>query len=132
MDPNPVPFSGVPVPLFSCRDLAHTWYYEQVIHAPSGIGFKLTERENYFDGRLVSRTSENIVVGGNGTWKINSRWCSAFGSEHTAQHRFKGVDDEGNPIVVNGPLVKLQKNPRWVPPPAGVTMAPGDVIVAGD
>jgi hypothetical protein len=132
VNPSPVPFSGVPVPLFSCRDLGHTWYYEQIIHAPSGTGFRLTERENYFDGRLVSRTSENIVVGGNGTWTINSRWCSAFGSEHTAQHRFKGVDDEGNPIIVNGPLLTLQKNPSWVPPPPSQLSTASGVTVAGN
>jgi len=117
INPNPVPFSGVAVPLLSCWDLAHTWYYEQIIHAQTGIPFRLTERENYFDGRLVSRTNENIFVEGNGTARLNSRWCSAFGSAHTAQHRFKGKDDQGNDIIVNGPLVQLQQNPSYVPPP---------------
>jgi hypothetical protein len=118
INPDPVPFSGVAVPISSCRDLAHTWYYEQVIHAQTGVPFRLTERENYFDGRLVSRTNENIFVGGNDTARINSRWCSAFGNAHTAQHRFKGKDDQGNDIIVNGPLVRLQQNPHYVPPPA--------------
>jgi hypothetical protein len=118
INPDPVPFSGVPVPLASCRELPHTWYYEQIIHAQTGIAFRITERENYFDGRLVSRVPENINVEGNGTWRINSRWCSAFGMAHTAQHRFKGVDAEGNPFVVNGPLISLQQNPSWVAPPA--------------
>jgi len=117
INPNPVPFSGVTVPLASCSGLAHTWYYEQLIHAQTGIPFRLTERENYFDGRLVSRTNENIFVGGNDTARINSRWCSAFGNEHTAQHRFKGKDNDGNDIIVNGPLVRLQQNPHYVPPP---------------
>lgn len=135
INPDPVPFSGVPVQLFSCRDLPHTWYYAQIIHAMTGISFKLTERENYFDGRLVSRTPENIEVGGNGTWTINSRWCSAFGTAHTAQHRFKGRDEEGNEIIVNGPVVQLQKNPRYVPPPAPTSpfgRSGNAVVVAGD
>jgi hypothetical protein len=118
VNPDPVPFSGVAVPLASCRELAHTWYYEQIIHAQTGIPFRLTERENYFDGYLVSRTNENIYVEGNGTARLNSRWCSAFGMAHTAQHRFKGKDDEGNDIIVNGPVVHLQQNPSYVPPPA--------------
>ena len=117
INPDPVPFSGVLVPLASCRDLVYTWYYEQVIHAETGIRFTLTERENYFDGRLVSRTPENINVDGNGTARINSRWCSAFANAHTAQHRFKGRDENGNEIIVNGPLVRLQQNPSYVPPP---------------
>jgi hypothetical protein len=117
INPDPVPFSGVAVPLASCSGLAHTWYYEQLIHAETGIPFRLTERENYFDGRLVSRSNENIYVGGNDTGRINSRWCSAFGNAHTAQHRFKGKDDEGNDIIVNGPLIQLQQNPHYVPPP---------------
>jgi len=118
INPDPVPFSGVAVPLASCRELAHTWYYEQIIHAQTGIAFHITERENYFDGRLVSRVAENINVEGNGTARLNSRWCSAFGMAHTAQHRFKGVDADGNPFVVNGPLVRLEQNPNWVAPPA--------------
>ena len=117
VNPDPVPFSGVAVPLASCRELAHTWYYEQVIHAQTGIPFRLTERENYFDGYFVSRTNENIYVEGNGTARLNSRWCSAFGMAHTAQHRFKGKDDEGNDIIINGPVVRLQQNPSYVPPP---------------
>jgi hypothetical protein len=124
-------FSGVPVPLFSCRDLPHTWYYTQVIHNDTGIPFKLTERENYFDGRLVSRTPENIEVGGNGTHKINSRWCSAFGDAHTAQHRFKGRDEEGTEIIVNGPVIQLQKNPHWVPPPPAPGPAPRGRSIPG-
>jgi hypothetical protein len=35
-DPNPVPYSGRPVGIFSCRDLPHTWYYDQVIHSNVG------------------------------------------------------------------------------------------------
>jgi hypothetical protein len=137
VNPDPVPFSGVPVPLAGCRDLAHTWYYEQVIHAQTGIPFRLTERENYFDGYFVSRTNENIYVDGNGTARINSRWCSAFGMAHTAQHRFKGKDDEGNDIIVNGPVVRLQQNPSYVPPPAPAPRSEslrsrGEVLVWGD
>ena len=137
VNPMPVPFSGVPVPLASCRDLAHTWYYDQIIHAESHISFRITERENYFDGRLVSRTPENIEVAGNGTAMITSRWCSAFGSAHTAQHRFKAKDRDGNDFVINGPLIDLQKNPHYVPPPMppGTTMSisgGAPVSVAGD
>ena len=117
INPDPVPFSGVAVPTAGCRELPHTWYYEQVIHAETGRPFRLTERENYFDGRLVSRVGENINVEGNGTHRLSSRWCSSFGNAHTAQHRFKGKDDEGNDIIVNGPLVQLQQNPHYVPPP---------------
>lgn len=138
INPDPVLFSGVPVPLAGCRDLPHTWYYEQIIHAQTGIPFRLTERENYFDGYLVSRTNENIYVEGNGTARIHSRWCSAFGMAHTAQHRFKGKDDEGNDIIVNGPVVRLQQNPSYVPPPpttapaAGALRQRGGPLVWGD
>jgi hypothetical protein len=136
VNPTPVPFSGVPVPLFSCRDLAHTWYYDQIIHAESHISFRITERENYFDGRLVSRTPENIEVAGNGTAMISSRWCSAFGSAHTAQHRFKAKDRDGNDFVINGPLIELQKNPHYAAPPTPGTFQTFDggsaaVLVAG-
>jgi hypothetical protein len=136
VDPEPVPFSGVPVPLLSCTGLPHTWYYQQVIHGLTGIPFRLTERENWFDGRLVSRTQENIFVVGNDTARINSRWCSAYGIAHTAQHRFKGKDYYGNDIVVNGPVIRLERNPNFTPAPTpravDLLRSHGSIVVWGD
>jgi len=51
VDPNPVQYSGTPVGSFSCRDLKHTWYYEQTVFSNTGSHtFKISERENFFDG----------------------------------------------------------------------------------
>ncbi len=121
VNPDPVPHSGVPVPLFGCRDNRYTWYYEQILHSNVGhTSYKFTERENFFDGRFVSKIEESIVVEPNGTRRFNSRWCSAYPAlppapgvpgalptVHTAQTRFTGTDDAGNKIVVSGPLVRL-------------------------
>lgn len=109
VDPNPVPYSGRPVPLFSCRDNPHTWYYEQTLYSNTGgHSYTFTERENFFDGRFVSRIGETLTLAPNGSVKFSSRWCSAYPEFHYAQTRFKGKDEAGNPVVVNGPIVRLQ------------------------
>jgi hypothetical protein len=105
--PNPVPYSGTPVPLFSCRDNKHTWYYEQVLHNERGVKVTFTERENFFDGRFVNKVNETIELGPNGTYHLNSRWCSGYNIFHYAQTRFKGKDENGNPVVINSPWVQL-------------------------
>lgn len=116
-DPNPVLFSGVPVPLQSCDALPNTWYYSTIIHSRTGNIFRIVERENYFDGYLTSRTSVNIEIPGQQNVSISTRWCSTSGKAHTAQHRFKVVDGSGRELILNGPLVQLQQNPNYVPPP---------------
>jgi len=107
VDPEPVPYSGVPVPTFSCRDNRHTWYYDQIIATDTGIGVTFSERENFFDGRFVSKNGETIHVEGNAGVTLHTRWCSAFPIPHYAQTRFKGKDDNGEPITFSGPWVRL-------------------------
>lgn len=108
VNPEPVPYSGRPVTdTRSCRDLKHTWYYEQKLHTETGIPVTITVRKNFFDGRFVNQVNETIRIGGNGTYVINSRWCSGYPTFHYAQTRFEGKDDEGNLVVLNGPWVRL-------------------------
>jgi hypothetical protein len=107
IEPEPVPYSGKPVPTFSCRDLQHTWYYEQILHGQTGIAVTITERENFFDGRFVSKVSETIHIPGNGTHRLQTRWCSGYPKFHYAQTRFTGKDENGEPVVINGPWVRL-------------------------
>jgi hypothetical protein len=107
VDPTPVPYSGVRIPLFACRDLAHTWYYDQHITAETGVALTITERENFFDGRFVSRSTEQIRLEGNSGVVLHTRWCSGYAKPHYAQTRFKGQDDYGEPFVVSGPWVQL-------------------------
>ena len=40
--PEPVPHSGVPVPLAGCRDDRYTWYYDQVIVNDTGLAITLS------------------------------------------------------------------------------------------
>ena len=108
VDPEPVPYSGRPVTdTTACRDLPHTWYYDQHLHAETGIGVTFTERENFFDGRFVSRNSQTIQLQGNGTVILRTRWCSGHAKFHYAQTRFKGRDENGEPITISGPWVRL-------------------------
>ena len=111
VDPEPVAHSGTPVPLFSCRDNRYTWYYDQHLASETGVPVTFTERENFFDGRFVGKNTEQIRLGGNGAPNkaavLHTRWCSAVAMPHYAQTRFKGVSDDGEVIVVNGPWVRL-------------------------
>ena len=117
VDPDPVPYSGRRIELFSCRDNAHTWFYTHLLTTETGIGVTFTERENFFDGIHVSTTKENMAMEGNSGLRIESRWCSAFPKPHTAQHRYKGKDANGNVIILMGPLVHLLAIPGYVAPP---------------
>jgi hypothetical protein len=120
-DFNPVPFSGAPVPVQSCNALPHTWYYKTILHSRTGNGFRVVERENYFDGYLSSRSGASVDLPGQQRTEIQSRWCSGYGRAHTAQHRFKLVGHDGRELIVNGPLMQLQQNPHWVPPAPAAT-----------
>jgi hypothetical protein len=109
--PEPVPYSGQPISdVRGCRDLKHTWFYEQSLHNQSHVSVTFTERENFFDGRYTSTVRENLELAGNGTVKVSSRWCSGYNVFHYVQTRFKGKDRDGNPVVINGPWVRL--NPK--------------------
>jgi len=108
INPEPVPYSGQPITdVSSCRDLKHTWVYEQIVHAETGIGITIQVRENFFDGRFVNRNTEKIWIRGNGTAVLKTRWCSGYKVFHYTQTRMKFTDDEGGQFEVSGPWVRL-------------------------
>lgn len=110
IDPEPVPHSGKPITdTRSCRDLKYTWYYDQYIHGETGVPVTFTERENFFDGRFVNKNTQTIRLEGNGTVVLRTRWCSGHPIFHYAQTRFKGKDENGEPITISGPWVRLLK-----------------------
>ena len=106
-----MPYSGVPVPLFSCRDNRHTWYYDVILDSETGVPVTFTERENFFYGRFTSKNTATVYLGGSGTSTkavtLHVRWCSAYPIPHYAQTRYEGSDAEGNPVVISGPWVRL-------------------------
>jgi hypothetical protein len=95
------------VPLAGCRDLKYTWYYDQIVHNQSGVPVTFTERENFFDARFVSLSTETIELAGNGTAILHTRWCSGHAKPHYTQSRFKGRDRDGQAVTVSGPWVRL-------------------------
>lgn len=107
IDPESVPHSGQPVPLFACRDLRHTWYYNQHLDAETGVPVTIGERENFFDGRFSSKNTDSLRLVAHQPVILHTRWCSAFPGPHYTQTRFKGRDDEGQPVVISGPWVRL-------------------------
>jgi hypothetical protein len=110
IDPEPVNHSGRPVGISSCRDNRYTWYYDQYVVNDTGVPLKITERENYFDGRWVSTNKQGFNLAGNGTVVLPTRWCSAIARPHYTQTIFKGVVDEsgGEQFTLSGPWVRLR------------------------
>lgn len=108
IEPEPVTHSGVPVPVASCAtNHPYTWYYEQILINDRGLAVTFTQRENFFDGRYTSTNPEVIQIRGNGTVRIQTRWCSGYPKPHYAQTRFKGRDETGEPIEISAPWVRL-------------------------
>jgi hypothetical protein len=110
VDPEPVPHSGNPITdVAACRNpvMKYTWYYDQIIHADTGVPVVFSERENFFEGRFVNRNTETLNLKGNGTIVLHTRWCSGYAKFHWAQTRFKGKDDYGEPVEISGPWVRL-------------------------
>ena len=105
--PEPVLHSGVPVAAASCDNHPYTWYYSQVLVNDSGLSVTFTERENFFDGRYTSTNPQTISIRGNGTVTLQTRWCSGYAKPHYAQTRFKGRDENGEPVVISAPWVRL-------------------------
>ena len=108
INPEPVFHSGVPVPVASCATgHPYTWYYDQVLINDSGLAITFTQRENFFDGRFTSMNPEVIPIRGNGAVTIHTRWCSGYAKPNYTQTRYTGRDENGNPVVISGPWVRL-------------------------
>ena len=107
IDPEPVRHSGQPTGTSSCRDLRHTWFYDQHLHGETGIVVTFAERENFFDGRFVNRNTESIRLVVHRPVILHTRWCSGYAKPHYTQTRFKGKADDNEVVVVSGPWVRL-------------------------
>jgi hypothetical protein len=107
IDPEPVQHSGKPVGIFSCRDHKYSWYYDQHLISDTGVVVTFSERENFFDGRFTSKNGETIQIPGNKSVVLHTRWCSSWPRPHYTQTRFKGRDENGEPVEISGPWVRL-------------------------
>ena len=110
VNPNPVPHSGARIPdAPGCANVAHTWFYDQVIRETGGSAVTLTTRIDLFDERETNNRAVNIVVPANGSVTIPTRWCSSTRAEHSSQTRWIGTDASGRSINVLGPRVLLSR-----------------------
>ena len=110
IDPEPVPHSGkriTDVAACTGEEMKYTWYYDQILHADTGVRVFLSERENFFDGVFTGRSSGTLDIPPNGTIVLHSRWCSGNPEFHYAQTRYKGKDDYGAAVEISGPWVRL-------------------------
>ena len=105
---DPVLHDGKPISdVAGCRSNPYTWYYKQLLHNETDVTVELLERENFFDGRFVSRNTERLNIGKYDTVVINTRWCSGVPTFHYAQTRFKGRDNTGEQVILNMPYARL-------------------------
>ncbi|MGH9253422.1 MAG: hypothetical protein ACRD3C_02510 [Vicinamibacterales bacterium] len=106
ISPNPVPWSSEPAP--NCN-LANRWQYQQTLRNTGGTGLTISDRVDFFDGVEVSKRSGlGIVLPPGADAAITTHWCSGNNVAHRTQTNFSGSDDNGNPIAVIGPIVRLQ------------------------
>lgn len=106
--PDPVLHDGKPISdVPGCRSNPYTWYYDQLLHNETDVTVELMERENFFDGRFISRNTQRINIGKYDTVILHTRWCSGVPTFHYAQTRFKGRDNNGEQVNLNGPWVRL-------------------------
>lgn len=111
INPNPVPYSGVPVTdTPDCANLPHTWYYDQIFEETAGVGVTLTARVDSFDGFVVNDLSGlGITIQPGGKLSLHARWCSGNPIDHTALSTFTGTDDRGGAVSITTPIIQLRK-----------------------
>jgi len=109
VNPNPVPFSGVPVTdTPDCADLPNTWYYDQIFKEFGGNTVTFTSRVDEFDGFVVNNlTGLDITIPPLGSLTLRARWCSGNPTAHTALSTFSGVDSRGASVNVTTPTIHL-------------------------
>jgi hypothetical protein len=106
INPNPVPWSSEPTP--NCS-LPNNWHYDQTLTNTGGTTVTISDRVDFFDGVEVSRRSGlGIVLPPGASTTITTRWCSGNNVQHRTQTNFSGSDDNGTPIAVTGPVVRLR------------------------
>ena len=108
INPNPVPFSGVPVTdTPDCATKKNTWYYDQVFTEMSGNGVTFTNRVDFFDGFAVNNFGINYNIPARASSTLKARWCSGNATAHTAQSTFNGVDSKGAAVSLTTPVIRL-------------------------
>lgn len=112
IDPDPVHHSGRPItdnPYCRSNLPRYTWFYDQHVQTDTGVPVTILERENFWDGRFVSKNTQQIVIAGNSKVVLHTRWCSGVNAFHYAQTRFKLRDEYGEQFTLSGPWVALYK-----------------------
>ncbi len=109
INPNPVPFSGVPVTdTPDCADLPNTWYYEQVFVETAGTPVTFNARIDTFDRFVVNNlTGLRIAIPEKGPLTRRARGCSGNPIQHIAQSTFRGVDGTGQTVNITTPEIRL-------------------------
>ena len=105
--PEPVPHSNTRVPTSSCRDHQYSWYYDQELITDTGVTVVFDERHNFFDARFSSKNTTRVSIPGNNSVVVHTRWCSSYPKPHYTQTRWIGKDDYNEPVVIEGPWVRL-------------------------
>ena len=71
----------------------------------------LTERVNYQDGTLFSRSPDSIGIEPGTSFTRETFVCLASSAEHTFRTDWTGSDGAGGRVAATGPNVRLLKKP---------------------
>ena len=108
MTPNPVSWSDAPVS--GCgSDRPNHWFWDQILKNTGGTRITLTERVNYQDGTLFSRSGDSITIEPGASFTRATSVCLATNTDHTFRTDWTGSDTAGNRIAATGPNVTLKK-----------------------
>jgi len=108
---NPVPFSGKPITDAVCVGNPNTWFYDETLTETVGVGVRITQIIDVFDGVVRNDTLVDNTVSPRGRVTYRYQWCWSPLAAHRVQSTFSGVDANGHPISVVGPEITLLAKP---------------------
>ena len=107
VDPNPVPFSGLPTSVQGCAESANTWYWTYALRETGGVDIRVTERIHFVD-QIEIRREGGFFLRANRTVPVTTSTCVADATTaHTYFTRFVGTDANNNTFTYTVPAFQL-------------------------
>jgi len=107
VDPNPVPFSGLPSSVQGCAGSANTWHWTYAFTETGGVDITVTERVHFVD-QIEIRREAGFFLRANRTVPQATSTCVADATTaHTYSTRFIGTDANNNAFSYTVPAFQL-------------------------
>lgn len=105
--PSPAPWSGAPITGPACSGVENTWFFAANFSESGGLGVTFTEVVNTIDGTTAPPLTNQLRVPAGGSLGLNRAFCFRDNREHSIQTTFRGSDELGRPVIVEGAAVRL-------------------------